>query len=178
MRAIARGGRVPGNRIGRRRVFRAEVGAVEFELDPPDSETTDNRYAGGDWHCAADGGSVSRRRDVDDQAAQQLRLGWLRRDQAPADHRRQGCREKQSCPVHSFLASGNGPFNFPLSSLLGHCEAAPRGRQGDGEAPNRFNRFAVVCWMRGSTKPSLSSTSPQAQLVVPAPNTHAPLGAW
>src|SRR5256885_8187178 len=34
---------------------------------------------------------------------------------------------------------------------------------------NRLSRFAVVCWMRGSTNPSPSSTSPQAQLVVPAP---------
>src|SRR5437773_11644605 len=41
---------------------------------------------------------------------------------------------------------------------------------------NRLSRFAVISWMRGSTTPSRSS--PQLQLVVPAPNTQAPLGAW
>src|SRR5882672_3108167 len=42
---------------------------------------------------------------------------------------------------------------------VGACEEIPR---------NRLSRFAVMSWIRGSTTPSRSS--PQAQLVVPAPN--------
>ena len=41
---------------------------------------------------------------------------------------------------------------------------------------NRSNRFAVTCWMRQSETPGKSS--PQLQEIVPAPKTHAPLGAW
>src|SRR2546425_12516469 len=51
---------------------------------------------------------------------------------------------------------------FPYTTLFRsvrfspvYCGATSCG-QGDGNAPNRFNRFAVVCWMRGSTKPSRS----------------------
>src|SRR5436190_12637825 len=102
MRAIACGGGVPGDRVRRGSVFRAEVVAVELELDPRDSESADAGYAGGDRHRAADGGSGSRGGDGDDQAARpQLRLGRLRRDQAPADHRQQD-RYTSNSIVHGF----------------------------------------------------------------------------
>src|SRR5882762_5587678 len=105
--AVARGGGVPGDRVGRGRVFRAEVVAVQLELHSPDGESTDTAYAGADWHRAADGGSGSRGRDGDDQAAHpQLRLGRLRRDQAPADHRQQDCYASNSIiHVHSRVAA-------------------------------------------------------------------------
>jgi hypothetical protein len=53
-----------------------------------------------------------------------------------------------------------------------------------GGAPFKkaFSRFAVVRWIRESTRPRLTGpgTSSRAQLQdnVPAANTHAPLGAW
>src|SRR5204862_264252 len=50
------------------------------------------------------------------------------------------------------------------------------GAAGEETPRNRLSRFAVMRWMRGSTVPARSS--PQLQLVVPAPNTQAPLGAW
>jgi hypothetical protein len=47
---------------------------------------------------------------------------------------------------------------------------------------NAFRMFAVICWMRASTLNCRStpgaSSSAQAHEIVPAPNTHAPLGAW
>jgi len=66
------------------------------------------------------------------------------------------------------------PSQLYCALSLRYCGAS-RG-QGDGEAPNRFKTFAVMRWMRGST--TFARSSPQLQLTVPAPNTHAPLGAW
>src|SRR5256885_2338657 len=48
MRAITGRGRVPGDRVRRARVFGAEVGAVELELDTPDGYKTDDAHAGAD----------------------------------------------------------------------------------------------------------------------------------
>ena len=53
-----------------------------------------------------------------------------------------------------------------------------------GGAPykNAFKMFAVVRWIRASTRPVLrgpgTSSSAQLQDIVPDPNTHARLGAW
>jgi hypothetical protein len=45
---------------------------------------------------------------------------------------------------------------------------------------NALRMFAVVCWMRGSTRFTtlLKLSSAQLHWTVPAPNTQAPLGAW
>src|SRR5439155_934365 len=63
VRAVARGGGVPGDRIRCRGVFHAEVGAIEQELHADDSDVVGGvgRHAGG----AADGGPRDRRGDAD-----------------------------------------------------------------------------------------------------------------
>src|SRR5439155_1600349 len=62
VRAVARSGRVPGDRVGRGRVFHAEVGAIEQELHADDSDVVGGVgcHAGG----AAHSGSRDRRGDA------------------------------------------------------------------------------------------------------------------
>ena len=89
MRAIAGGGRVPGDRVRRARVFGAEVGAVEFELDAADGYKTDDAYACTDRDRAGDRRPGIRGCHRHDQAAQsQLRLS-LGRNQGEAGNRKQ-----------------------------------------------------------------------------------------
>src|SRR5439155_12564330 len=63
VRAVARSGRVPGDRVGRGRVFHTEVGAIEQELHADASDVVGGVgcHAGG----AADGGPRDRRGDAD-----------------------------------------------------------------------------------------------------------------